>query len=152
MEENPAYNFVMDQQMQATDRIQAKNRGLNSGNRIAATQDRAAGVASTEYGREFDRQYKTNEYNNSLMAAKYGLDYGQSRDAQGDRSFMLGTGQNAATNLSNQRMTQANSMSNIYNRRAADVTAANLIPAQEKQQYIGVLALRQFDQFEGEGR
>ena len=139
MEENPAYKFVMDQQMQATDRISAKNRGLTSGNRLAATQDRAAGVASTEYGKEFDRQFKTNEYNNSIMAAKYGLDYGQTRDAQGDRGFMVSGGQNAATNLSNQRMTQANAMSNIYNRRAADVTAANLLPAQEKQQYVGGL-------------
>lgn len=139
MEENDAYKFIMDEQMQATDRLAAKNRALTSGNRLTATQDRAAGVASTEYGKEWERQFKGNEYNNQLLAAKYGLDYGQTRDAQADRGFLVGGGQTAATNLSGQRMQQANAMSNIYNRRAADVTAANLLPGQEKQNYIGGL-------------
>jgi hypothetical protein len=139
MAESPAYKFIMDQEMQATDRLAAKNRGLTSGNRLIATQDRAAGVASQEYGNEWDRQFKGNEYNNQLMAAKYGVDYQKQRDFMGDTSTLIGGGQNASTNLSQQRMQQAGSMSNIWNRRAADVTAANLLPAQEKQQYTSGL-------------
>jgi len=139
MEENDAYKFIMGEEMQATDRLAAKNRALTSGNRLTATQDRAAGVASTEYGNEWERQFKGNEYNNQLLAAKYGLDYGQTRDAQADRGFLVSGGQTAATNLSNQRMQQANALSNVWNRRAADVTAANLLPAQEQQNFVGGL-------------
>ena len=139
MEDNDAYKFIMGEQMQATDRLAAKNRALTSGNRLTATQDRAAGVASTEYGNEWERQFKGNQYNNELMAATYGMDYGKTRDAQADRSFLVGGGQSAATNLSSQRMQQANSLSNIWNRRAADLTAAALIPGQEKQNYVGGL-------------
>jgi hypothetical protein len=139
MAESPAYKFIMDQEMQATDRIQAKNRALTSGNRLTATQDRAAGVASQEYGNEWERQFKGNEYNNQLMAAKYGIDYQNQRDFMGDTGNLISGGQNAATNLSSQRMQQANSMSNIWNRQAADVTAANLLPGQEKQNFIGGL-------------
>ena len=58
-DQNPAYQFRMDQGLQATNRLQAANKNLGSGNRLTATQDYAQGLATTEYENAFNRQAQT---------------------------------------------------------------------------------------------
>lgn len=139
LEDNPAYQFVRDQGLQAMDRVQAKNRALTSGNRITATLDYASGLASKEYQNEFMRQLQTTQENNRTRALQY--------DAEGatfDRNLstvdrLYSTGLNTATNLAGFRERLAGSKQAAHSNYAAEQGAALLIPAQEKMSFVNNL-------------
>ena len=57
IENNPAYNFRMNQGIEALNRSFASRGGLGSGNRMTGIMDYAQGLASTEYDNEYRRQY-----------------------------------------------------------------------------------------------
>jgi hypothetical protein len=54
---NPAYNFRMEQGLEALDRRYAARGGIGGGGRLAGITDYAQGLASTEYENEYRRQY-----------------------------------------------------------------------------------------------
>jgi len=136
MEQNPAYQFVRDQAMQAVNRSAAKNRGLTSGNRAIALQDRAAGLASTEYGNEFQRQLQTYGANQGAQARNFDISNLLYRQKVGDLGNLATTGVNTAGNLSQFRQNLGSQRTGIITNRAAEATAANLIPIQERQNFM----------------
>lgn len=135
LEDNPAYKFVRDQGLQAVDRLQARNRGLTSGNRMAAITDYATGLASTEYGNEFQRQLQT--YGANTQAKN--LNYNVNRNKMGDLRDMVGIGVNTAGNMSSFRSNLASQRAGAHSNYAAEQTAADLIPVQEKQNFVNNL-------------
>lgn len=87
---DPGYQFARDQAMQAVQR--SNSRMLGSGNLMTALQDRAAGLASQQYGE------RVNQLSGLLGTAdQYNLGLG--RNAIGAQSaadqYQLGAGQNA---------------------------------------------------------
>jgi len=69
-----AYKWRYEQGLQATDRAQAANRGLTSGNRLTALQDYGQGAASQEYENEWTRQLNTNLQENQRRTQGYEMD------------------------------------------------------------------------------
>lgn len=136
MEDNPAYQFVRDQGLQAVDRIQAKNRALTSGNRLAATVEYAEGLASTEYDKEWQRQFQGQQYNNSLLAGTYGMEADRWGTGRNELSGLMNQGVNTAGNMAMMRNQQAGNLYDVWSQEAADKTSASLIPVQEKQNFL----------------
>ena len=139
IEQNPAYQFVRDQGLQAIDRITAKNRQLGSGNRMTAIADYASGLASQEYGNEFNRQLQSNQVNNQYK--QQGFQNASSLwDTNTQNANWLATlGANSANNLANLRTGYAQNRANVYGNFAAERTAADLLPAQEKGNFLNNL-------------
>lgn len=162
LEHNPAYNWRFEQGLEATERALASNRQLGSGNRLTAVTEYGQGMASQEYENEFNRQFATNQVRNQTSMDQYGMDVGRySRERQGvldentrrtseygmaadrfrtimDRLRGIGTqGQTAATNLAGVRQNTVSGVTQARAGKAADIFAANLIPVQERQSYIG---------------
>jgi hypothetical protein len=86
-ENDPSYQFRLQEGNRATDRAVAARGGLASGNRALALANYAQGAASQEYAAEFGRAlqtYQTNSANqiNRLNAYKGLADYGLSAAAQ----------------------------------------------------------------------
>ena len=136
MEDNPAYQFVREQGMQAVDRLAAKNRNLGSGNRMTAMADYTAVLASTEYGNEFQRQLQSSQYNNQLRQQGFENErgiWGTQLQGTGD---IAGMGMTSATNHAGFRERLAASRGMAFGNRAAEVTAANMLPVQEKMDFI----------------
>jgi len=130
--ENPAYQFIRDQGLQAVDRAAAKNRNLGSGNRLTAIADYMSGLASTEYDKEWQRQKGATEYSNALKSATYGINSDKYNNRINNLGYLTSSGQNAATNASRFRTGKAQDIYNMAAGYAADKTAADLLPAQEK--------------------
>jgi hypothetical protein len=136
MEDNPAFQFVRDQGLQAVDRLAAKNRNLGSGNRMTAAADYASGVASTEYANEFSRQLQSTEYNNQLKQQGFqnqGFNWQTQLGAYGD---LATTGANVATNRAGIRERLAANRSNAFSGFAAEQAAANLVETEGKKSFI----------------
>lgn len=136
MQDNPAYQFVRDQGLQAVDRIMAKNRMLGSGNRLAAITDYASGLASTEYANEWQRQMEENKQNNNLL--QQGFSNASDIWSQNTQNYnwLATLGSNTATNLAQLRTGYAGARSDAYANRASERTAASLIPTTEKQNFL----------------
>lgn len=90
MANNPAYKFIFDQAMQGVNRSAAAGGKSNSGNVLAELQNRAAGLASTEYENEFGRQLETSNVNYGRGVTDFGIgrqgaldQYGINRDVYG---------------------------------------------------------------------
>jgi len=139
IEKNPAYQFVRQQGLQAVDRMAAANRGLMSGNRITAAEKYASGLASTEYQNEFNRQlqaYTTNRDTTQLGYSNANTLWG---NQIANQSYLTTLGANEANNLSSFRQNLATNRANAYSNSAAEMSAAGLIPAQEKASFINNL-------------
>lgn len=76
IENNPAYNFRMNQGLEALNRSFAARGGLGSGNRMLGITDYAQGLASTEYENEYRRQYGefSDNFNRQMGIAGMGFD------------------------------------------------------------------------------
>lgn len=70
LQNNPAYKFLVDENMQAIERSAAAGGFLQSGRTMKELQNRANQLASTEYGAEYGRQL-----------GEYGLRYGTTSEA-----------------------------------------------------------------------
>ena len=132
---NPAYQWRYQQGLQATDRMQAKNRALTSGNRIAALTDYGQGAASQEYENEWQRQIGANTARNATRVQQYGL----GADVRGSLFNAATMGQNAANTMAGLRTGTAANISNAATQNAANQFATNLIPVQEKGNFISGL-------------
>lgn len=140
MEDNPAYQFVRDQGLRATDRIQAKNRNLGSGNRLTAAADYATGLASTEYENEFQRQLQAHNANQKTI----GLNYEGQTDQYGRRMNNLGQlmtqGSNATTNRAGFEERFALDKSRAWQQLGSNKVAANLLETKGKNNFLDSLA------------
>lgn len=139
MEDNPAYQFVREQGLRAVERIQAKNRALGSGQRITAAIDYASGLASTEYENEFRRQLASTEQRNQARMMQYGAETDRYGRRLSGLSGLATMGANVSGNLAGFRQQLAGGRSAAIAGHAADVTAARLVPVQEKQAFVSNL-------------
>lgn len=80
---NPAYQFRMEQGLEALNRSFAAKGGLGSGNRLTGIMDYAQGLASTEYDNEYQRQYGrfSDNFNRNMGIAGYGMQATNARAA-----------------------------------------------------------------------
>lgn len=80
IENNPAYKFRFNQGVEAVNRGAAGAGQLNSGNRLLALQEFGQGLASTEYGNEYARQFGANQDAYNRGVSGYGLNYQRNQD------------------------------------------------------------------------
>ena len=136
---NPAYKWRLEQGLQATNRAQAANRALTSGNRMMALQDYAQGAASQEYENEWQRQLASNAARNATAGQQYTMDADRFR-AMMDRLYNTsGRGLNAATTLAGLKAGTAANIGNVATGNVANQFAAGLMPAQERQNFASGL-------------
>lgn len=69
-----AYKWRYQEGLRATDRAQAVNRNLTSGNRLTALMDYGQGSASQEFENEWQRQLKSNLVENERRVTGYEMD------------------------------------------------------------------------------
>lgn len=88
IENNPNYQFVRDQSLDAADRVLASQGKFGSGNRVAEITKLASGLASGEVNNEFGRQFAASNANYGRGTTDFGINrqgaldqYGMSRDA-----------------------------------------------------------------------
>lgn len=87
LESNPAYQFRLNQGIEALNRGAGASGQLGSGNRLAALMNLGQGMASQEYADEWNRQFAGNQANYQRGVTDYGLNYGRAMDQYGiDRS------------------------------------------------------------------
>lgn len=115
---DPSYAFVRDQAMRGVQQGAAARGTLNTGGTLKDLQDRAAGLASQEYGNEFQRQYQTNALN-----FNQGLAANQNQFGQNFNLANLGlnaniAGLNAAGNLASNASSYANTAQNNVNNQS----------------------------------
>jgi len=103
---DPSYQFARDEGLRATERTMSKQRG--SGNALAALQQRASGLASQNYGAQYDRlaagegrmqQYDLGQTQNENTRTN-NLNQYELGSRRADQDFQLGQGQLARGNQS----------------------------------------------------
>ena len=142
MEQNPAYQFIKQQGQQAMDRMAAKNQALTSGNRMTAMADYMSGLASTEYGNEFNRQLQMYGTNETAKGRNFDVRNMLNRQQVSDFGNLMTMGANMTGNLSNVRSNMLGARSGARSNYAAEQTSAQLIPVQERQNYVqGLMAM-----------
>lgn len=138
LQTDPGYQFARDEALKATTRQLASQGKFNSGNILAALNDRAVGMASQYTNDAYNRQlstYGTNYgraqdiYNRDL--GQYGLNYQRAQDVYGREQTQLnwlaslaGIGQNAVNSTSNLGANMANSIGNLQMANAANQGSA----------------------------
>jgi len=80
LEGDPGYQFALSEAMNQTNRAQAGLGNFNSGNRLAALNDRAAGVASQYANDAFNRQFQQSQANYGRNLTDFGIASGQEQD------------------------------------------------------------------------
>jgi hypothetical protein len=106
LEKTPGYQFVMKEALGALDRSAAKRGTILTGGHMKDLQDRAAGLASTEFGNEFGRNFSLAQlgFNAASNQGVYGSQYGNQMtdlttgagNAQAAGTVGAGNAQNAA--------------------------------------------------------
>lgn len=93
LENNPAYQFRLQQGMEALNRGAGASGNLNSGNRLAALMELGQGMASQEYENEFQRQLAGSNTNYQRGVTDYGLNYQREGDQYGRtvQNYLMGT-------------------------------------------------------------
>ena len=150
-DKNPAYQFIQNKGLKAVDRLAAKNKQLGSGNRMTAAADYASGLASTEYGNEFNRQkstYDTNyanrfgahDYNNTLQQQRF-----QNQNTQFDKNTgmykgLMDQGLNTGKALGLFKARDADSRLGVYGDYAASQGAANIVDTNANNALVGDLS------------
>jgi len=79
-EGSPGFEFIRDEALQAVDRGASAAGLLGSGTRLKALQDRAAGLASTDFGNFFNRLLAASGQGRGAAAQKTAFTTGLSRD------------------------------------------------------------------------
>lgn len=120
--QNPAFKFKMEQGQKAIDSNQAAKGMLNSGARLKALQKFGQGLASEEYGKEYDRQANRlagiaglgmqGAQGAAGAAGQYGANSANAYMGLGNQMSQnyMGTGQNMANSYQNQYGTQAQNL------------------------------------------
>lgn len=88
LQADPGYQFALQEAMNQANRGMASQGGFNSGNRLAALTDRAAGVASQYANDAFNRQFATSKENFGRGLTDYGI-----RDERAKNAFNVASGQ-----------------------------------------------------------
>lgn len=93
---DPSYQWRYDQGLEAVNRTKASQGLLNSGNQLAALTEYGQGMASTEYGNEYQRLAQLSGANIGSPATAGQIQYGQDQSNQAATTAALGTVGNAA--------------------------------------------------------
>lgn len=107
IENNPAYQFRLQQGLDALDRQYAARGGIGSGNRLTGITDYAQGLASTEYDNEYRRQ-----------AQAYNDRFGQEMALAGRYGGISEMGLNVADTLAQTRNNLRSGIANLVMNRA----------------------------------
>jgi len=102
LQNDPSYQFRLNQGIEALNRGAGASGMLNSGNRLIALQDLGQNMASQEYENAFSRALTTNRENYNRGVQDYGINYGGYRDylaALGQLGSLGYDTQNLLTNL-----------------------------------------------------
>ena len=145
LESDPGFIFARDEALKATNRAQASQGGFNSGNRLAALNDRAVGVASQFANDAFNRQLGQSNTNFGRDLTRFGIDsdrnnqtfnraltrFGIDRDRESDLfgrqqnflnrlSAISGVGQSAANQVGGAGAQSAANIGNILTNSATN--------------------------------
>lgn len=93
---DPSYQWRFDQGMEAVNRTKASQGLLNSGNQLAALTEYGQGLASTEYGNEYQRLALLAGANVGSPATAGQIQYGQDQSNQSAMTAGIGSIANAA--------------------------------------------------------
>lgn len=83
LQQDPSYQFRLEQGLNALDRSAASRGKLFSGQQIKQAQDYGQQSASQEYSNAFNRQMGVNDHNNALTAQQYGINQNRLNTMQG---------------------------------------------------------------------
>jgi hypothetical protein len=131
MASSPAYQFQLQQGLEAVNRGAAKGGNLGAGNRLLELQRFGQGLAAQSYGDEFQRQFATNQdaYNRNIQG--YGLNYQRGQDMYGRGqnylnrlSSLAGVGQTAVQQSGAAGMTMAGNIGNAAMQNATNQGSA----------------------------
>lgn len=136
IEQNPAYQFIKQQGMQAMDRLAARNQSLSSGNRLTAMADYMGGLASQEYGNEFNRQLQMYGTGETAKGRNFDVRNLLNRQQVSDFGNLMTMGANMTGNLASMRSNLLGARSGARSNYAAEQTSAQLVPIQERQNFI----------------
>lgn len=103
LEDDPVYQFQVDEALKATERAMAARGYSNSGNILRELQDTAIGEAGNYQNDAFNRQLATSQTN-----------YGRDFDLINQYANLAGLGQSTTNALANAGANTANSLSNLY--------------------------------------
>lgn len=104
---DPGYQFRLDQGKQMLENSAAAHGGLLSGNTAQAEQQFGQNYASNEYGKVYDRAMQQ-------FQQKYGIFENNQANTFNRLSALSGGGQTAAATLGQQGQAAANNMGNIF--------------------------------------
>lgn len=110
---DPSYQWRFDQGMEAVNRSKASGGLLNSGNWLAALTDYGQGLASTEYGNEYQRLAQLAGANIGSPATAGQIQYGQDQQNQQAMTAGLGALGNAAGGVFSSWMNNSSSPVNM---------------------------------------
>lgn len=111
-QQDPGYQFQMQQGMQALQQSAAAGGSLNSGGTMKAISQYSQGLASQDYNNAFNRYMQTNQQNYNMLSGL--ANYGQNAN-----STIAGAGQNYANQVSSNQIGMGNATA------SADVGSAN---------------------------
>lgn len=80
LQNDPGYQFRMQQGMQALQRSAAASGGLNSGGFAKGLADYSQGLASQEYGNAWDRNFRADQANFGNLMGSAGMGFGAAQD------------------------------------------------------------------------
>lgn len=113
LESNPAYQFRLNQGIEALNRGAAAGGNLNSGNRLAALMELGQGMASQEYENEFQRQLAGSNTNYQRGVTDYGLNAAREADQYGRAVTGYGLDTDRANNLYGRNQNYLNQLAGL---------------------------------------
>ena len=131
MMNDPGAQYGIDQAMKATSRQHAAQGGFNSGNVLAALNDRAIGESNRYANDAYNRQmgtYNTNmandRYDYGTAAGREGDMYGRNQNYLSQLGNLATAGQNATFGLAGVGQNTANQIGSAYGQNAANQIGA----------------------------
>ena len=108
LEDDPIYNFQLDQAQKATERAMAARGMNNSGNVLLELQRNAIGEAG---------RYQNDAFNRQLAGSQ--TNYGRNLDRTNQYGSLAGIGQTATNAIASQGTNAANNLANMYLQQGA---------------------------------
>lgn len=137
--DSPAYQFLMEQGMTALDRAAAGRGQLASGNRLYDVTRYAQGLASQEYGKEWQRRMQEAQFKREKQIGEFGMQKQNFADYMNRLGGLTETGLRTSGQVGAMRMGMAGDIGDIYQNVAAAQSAAGLMAGQQRTQGISDL-------------
>lgn len=116
---DPGYQFRLQQGMKALENSAAAKGGLLSGNLLQGEQNYAQNYASNEYGNVYNRAFQQYQSNRQNVLDQYNMLAGLAGTGQAAANTLGQQGQQAAGNVSNIMLTSGQQQANGINNAAA---------------------------------